>query len=182
MATQQQQSRILNRPVAPAKSPQGIDLELTKAIVSLRLRHDEAALAQLRQAGAVTVEGHKAGMAWTGETPVLQAGVRAAMEATIRAHNMTCAYPSIVTVHGEVLHSEQYHHRLQPGDLLLADVGAETVMGWASDVTRTLAGFWQVFPDERGIFTIWCWRRTMLALRRCVPVWSIKIFTCSLAK
>jgi Xaa-Pro aminopeptidase len=55
---------------------------------------------RMSNARAVTVEAHKAGMGWTGETPVLQADVRAAMGDIITAHNMTCAYPSIVTVHG----------------------------------------------------------------------------------
>ncbi|RKH81441.1 M24 family metallopeptidase, partial [Corallococcus praedator] len=49
----------------------------------------------------------------------------------------TCAYNSIVTVHGEVLHNDRYHHPLRSSDLLLADVGAETPDGWASDITRT---------------------------------------------
>jgi Xaa-Pro aminopeptidase len=101
---------------------EGIDRDLAKAIASLRLCHDAAALSELRQAAAVTVEAHKAGMAATPNAK-LEAAVRGAMEGVIIAHNMTCAYPSIVTVHGEVLHNEQYHHPLQPGDLLLADVG-----------------------------------------------------------
>ncbi len=130
------QSQLLKRQVPPANAPQGIDLDLARAITSLRLTHDAGALAELRQAAAVTVQAHTAGMAATSNAQT-QAEVRAAMERVIIAHNMTCAYPSIVTVHGEVLHNEQYHHPLQPGDLLLVDVGAETAMGWASDVTRS---------------------------------------------
>jgi len=130
------QSQLLKRQVPPANAPQGIDLDLARAIASVRLTHDAGALAELRQAAAVTVQAHTAGMAATPNAQT-EAEVRAAMECVIIAQNMTCAYPSIVTVHGEVLHNEQYHHPLQPGDLLLADVGAETGMGWASDVTRT---------------------------------------------
>jgi len=57
------------------------------------------------------------------------------MERVIISHNMTCAYGSIVTVHGEVLHNKSI--TTAPTRLLLADVGAETAMGWAADVTRT---------------------------------------------
>src|SRR4028119_569498 len=103
--TQLQQSQILDRPLAPPKSPTGIDLELTQAIISLRLSHDAASLAELRQAAAVTVQAHKAGMAATGKAQI-EAGVRAAMESVIISENMTYAYPSIVTVHGEVLRSD----------------------------------------------------------------------------
>ena len=59
------------------------------------------------------------------------------MEAAIIGRGMTTSYESIVTVHGEVLHNERYDGLLAAGDLLLADVGAETPEGWAGDVTRT---------------------------------------------
>ncbi len=155
-----QQSQILvacgagrHRPLTPSKSPAGIDLELTKAIISLRLTHDPASLAELRDAAAVTVEAHKAGMAATQKAQI-EAGIRAAMESVIISHNMTCAYPSIVTVQGEVLHSEHYHNPLQTGDLLLADVGAETSMGWAADVTRTWPVSGKFSPTQRAIYDV----------------------------
>ena len=147
------QSQILNRPLPSAKSPEGIDLELTKAIISLRLTHDPAALGELRQASAVTVEAHKAGMKATASAKT-EAVIRAAMEGHIIAENMTFAYPSIVTVRGEVLHNEQYHHQLQTGDLLLADVGAETAMGWAGDVTRTWPVSGKFSPTQRDIYDV----------------------------
>ncbi|MEG4213791.1 aminopeptidase P family protein [Microcoleus sp. Pol14C6] len=158
--TQLQQSQILvacgagrHGPLAPPNSPTGIDLELTQAIVSLRLSHDAASLVELRQAAAVTVEAHKAGMAATRNAQI-EAGVRAAMESVIISENMTYAYPSIVTVHGEVLHSEHYHNSLQTGDLLLADVGAETSTGWAADVTRTWPVSGKFSPTQRAIYDV----------------------------
>jgi hypothetical protein len=39
-------------------------------------------------------------------------------------HSGYLAYPSIVTVHGEVLHNERHDNVLSDGDLLLCDVGA----------------------------------------------------------
>jgi Xaa-Pro aminopeptidase len=59
-----------------------------------------------------------------------------------------------VTVHGEVLHNEEYHHPLQPGDLLLADVGAETPNGWAADITRTWAVSGQFSPTQADIYDL----------------------------
>ncbi|MDZ8184694.1 MAG: aminopeptidase P family protein [Nostoc sp. ChiSLP02] len=152
-ATWTQQSQLLNRWILPQSPAQGIDFELVKAIVSLRLTHDEAALVELRKAAAVTVEAHKAGMAATPQAK-LEAEVRAAMEGVIIAHNMTTSYNSIVTVCGEVLHNEQYHHNLRSGDLLLADVGAETGTGWAADVTRTLPVSGKFSSTQRDIYNV----------------------------
>jgi Xaa-Pro aminopeptidase len=146
-ATRQQQADLLKRPITIAA---GDDLELAKAIVQLRLVHDEAAIAEISKAAAVTVRAHRAGMRATGT----EAQVRAAMEGVIMAHNMTCAYSSIVTVQGEVLHNNHYHHALRSGDLLLADVGAETELGWASDVTRTWAVSGKFSPTQRAIYQV----------------------------
>ena len=147
-----QQSQLLNRFVSPAIAPEGIDLKLALAIASLRLTHDCAALVELRSCAAVTVEAHRAGMAATPSAKI-EADVRAAMERVVIAHNMTCAYNSIVTVHGEVLHNDQYHHLIKPGDLLLADVGAET-MGWAADVTRTWPVSGKFSSTQRDIYNV----------------------------
>jgi len=146
--TRQEQAKLLQREV-----PQEIDLELAKAIVALRLSHDENALAELRRSAAVTGEAHLAGMAATASAKS-EAGARGAMEGVIISHNMSCAYSSIVTVHGEVLHNEHYHHSLQPGDLLLADVGAETQMGWAADVTRTWPVSGKFSASQRDIYDV----------------------------
>jgi Xaa-Pro aminopeptidase len=101
----------------------------------VRLRHDTAALELMREAAAGSTAAHLAGMAAT-RPGLFEHDVRAAMEREFHARGMVPAYSSIVTVHGEVLHNNDYHHPIAAGDLLLADVGAEW-QGWASDVTRT---------------------------------------------
>lgn len=151
--TRLEQSRLLNRMITPANALQGIDLELARAIVSLRMIQDEAALAELRSAIAITIEAHKAGMAATSGAKT-EAQIRAAMESVILANNMTCAYNSIVTVHGEVLHNEHYHHAVRSTDLILADVGAETETGWASDLTRTWSASGKFSPTQRALYDV----------------------------
>ncbi|MBD2503238.1 aminopeptidase P family protein [Anabaena azotica] len=147
------QSQVLQRTISSPYDLDGIDKELAKAIISLRLTHDTGALAELRKAADVTVAAHKAGMKATANAKI-EAEVRAAMESVFIAHNMTTSYNSIVTVHGEVLHNEQYHHPLQPGDLLLADVGGETATGWAADVTRTWPVAGKFSPTQRDIYDV----------------------------
>jgi Xaa-Pro aminopeptidase len=151
LAGRQQQAEILGRPVNIPLI--GRDLALALAIGELRLCQDPVALAEMRQAAAVTIQAHQAGLRATHTAPS-EAAVRAAMEAVIAGANATCAYNSIVTVHGEVLHNHHYHHPLQPGDLLLADVGAETPAGWAADVTRTWPVSGRFSPSQRAIYAL----------------------------
>jgi Xaa-Pro aminopeptidase len=155
--TQAQQSQMLQRSVNSlagiAGIDQDLDRDLAKAIISLRLTHDEGALIELRKAAKTTVAAHLAGMVATSKAK-READIRAAMEAVIMAENMSCAYQSIVTVHGEVLHNNQYQHQLNSGDLLLVDVGAETELGWAGDVTRTWPVSGRFSDSQREIYQI----------------------------
>ncbi|MBI4784282.1 MAG: aminopeptidase P family protein [Oscillatoriophycideae cyanobacterium NC_groundwater_1537_Pr4_S-0.65um_50_18] len=150
-ATRQWQSQVRQRSLP--STLQDWDLALAKAIVELRLSHDEAAIAEIRKAVATTVEAHRAGMAATPKAQ-WEAQIRAAMEQVIMADQMTCAYSSIVTVQGEVLHSDRYSNAIEPQDLLLADVGAEAESGWAADVTRTWAVSGKFSPTQRDIYDL----------------------------
>lgn len=132
---------------------EGIDLDLAQAIIKLRLAHDVAALEEIKKAASIAVKSHLEGMKASLKAKT-EAEIRAVMETVIIAHNMNCAYNSIVTVHGEILHNEQYHHFLESGDLLLADVGAETPLGWASDITRTWPISGQFSPTQRDIYDV----------------------------
>lgn len=154
-STAAQQEQLLNRSIPMAQQSQAQDLALLEAIVQLRLCHDHHALAEIRRAAGVSVAAHKTGMAATALGKGLtEAHIRAAMEQAIMAQGMTCAYNSIVTVHGEVLHNNHYHHPLGENDLILADVGAETETGWASDITRTWPVGGKFSSTQRDLYNV----------------------------
>src|SRR6185436_16341048 len=121
--------------------------------IELRLQHDAAAIDQLRAAARVTRAEHLAGMAAT-RPGRREAEVRAAMEAAIVASGCAPAYGSIVTAHGEVLHNERHDGLLADGELLLADVGAETPEGWAGDVTRVWPVSGHFSPTQRALYEV----------------------------
>lgn len=151
--TYQEQCYCLQRTIPEPWAATGNDLALIEAIIELRLCHDEGAIAQIRQAAEVSIQAHQAGMQAT-EAGKTEAEVRAVMEGIMIAHDQTPAYGSIVTVHGEVLHNEDYSHTLQSGDLLLADVGAESKGGYASDITRTWPVSGEFSPTQREIYDL----------------------------
>ena len=154
-STRFRQGRLLGRSWAePGVSPElgEHDGALADAMVGLRMIHDDAALAMLRVASEATVAAHRAGMAAT-KPGMRESAVRAAMEAQLMARDMETAYGSIVTTHGEILHSRGYDNQIAAGDLLLADVGASN-RGWAGDVTRTWPVSGKFSPTQRTIYDI----------------------------
>jgi Xaa-Pro aminopeptidase len=153
--TRFRQGRLLGRAWAEPGTTVDLhdrDAALADAMVGLRLVHDDAAKAHMRLAGAATVEAHLAGMRAT-KPGLRESDVRAAMEAPLLARDMGTSYPSIVTVHGEILHSRGYDNMIAAGDLLLADVGASH-RGWAGDVTRTWPVSGKFSPTQRAIYEI----------------------------
>jgi len=131
----------------------GVDASLADAMIALRLRQDEPALAQLRHAARLSAAAHVAGICATrpggSEREVL-----AAMLAALVGEGLGEAYPSIVTVAGEVLHMVEHPNRTAAGDLLLADVGGETLEGWAADITRTWPVSGAFSPTQRAIYEL----------------------------
>ncbi|MDX2241008.1 MAG: aminopeptidase P family protein [Leptolyngbyaceae cyanobacterium bins.302] len=151
--TRSWQTQVLQRSFSSTDQLQNQDLELAKAIVTLRLTHDAKALTELQKAAAISIQAHLAGIKAT-RTAKTEVEVRAAMEAVMIAHNATPAYTSIVTIQGEVLHNDRSYHPLRSGELLLADVGAEVTTGWAADITRTWAVSGKFSPTQRAIYTV----------------------------
>ncbi len=145
-------AELLGREVRPGRLAP-VDEKLADAMIALRLRHDDFAVAELRRAAEVTALAHRAGMRAT-RPGVTEAAVRSAMEAEFLARNVSAAYHPIVTAHGEVLHNHHHHHVLQEGDLLLADVGGESPGGWAADVTRTWPVTGRYSPPQRELYEV----------------------------
>src|SRR4051812_39051646 len=150
-------SAMLGRTIAPLSAgaiAEGTpDAALAESLIALRLVHDEAAAMQLRQAAAATELAHRAGMR-AAAPGVREAAICAAMESAITRSGMTMSYEPIVTVHGEVLHEPAHGNLTQAGDLLLADVGAETPEGWAGDVTRVFPVSGRFSPTQRALYEV----------------------------
>lgn len=150
--TRAQQAVMLGRPIAP-RSLSSADAALADAVIALRLRHDDAAIRELRRAAEVTALAHAAGMRAT-RAGVREGFVRAAMEAELTKQGCATAYGSIVTVHGEILHNETHSNVLVNGDLLLCDVGAESPGGWAGDVTRTWPVSGRFSAEQAAVYDV----------------------------
>lgn len=147
-----EQGKLLGRDIRPGQLAP-IDEPLADALIALRLVHDEAGIAGLREACNITTLAHMAGLKAT-RPGTRESVVHAAIEAQFIAHNGTNSYNSIVSVHGEILHNEAHHHLLAPGDLLLVDAGAETGGGWAGDVTRTWPVSGRFSSTQRDLYQL----------------------------
>jgi Xaa-Pro aminopeptidase len=130
-------------------------VDLTRDLHELRLRKSEGELDTMARAVAVTREAHAAAMQ-IGRPGRFEYEVEAEILRVFRAHGSERpAYGSIVGSgpNATVLHYRKNDRRMQDGDLLLIDAGAE--LGYyASDVTRTFPVSGRFSPEQRAIYDL----------------------------
>ena len=124
---------------------------LVDAVIALRRRQGPDELHELRRAAHLTEQAHRAAMAAT-RPGRHERELAALFNAVLASQGATNAYDPIVTVRGEVLHQFHQLHRLQAGELLLLDGGAEVDTGYAADVTRTWPVSGRFSPRQRAAY------------------------------
>ena len=128
-------------------------VELIKAIVNLRSIKEQMEIAEIEKACEIGVLMHQT---------VMRACVPGAHELELagKAEGITLSYgngisfPVILSQHGETLHNHIHNERLKEGKLLLMDAGAEGLMGYSSDYTRTLPVSGQFTNKQKEIYEI----------------------------
>ncbi len=136
-------------------------------VIRQRLVKDRHELAAMRRAAAVTVEAHRAAMASTAPGRQ-EAEVAAAFRSVLVAHQCQPSFTPIVTIRGEVLHSQGYGNPIESGSLVLVDAGAEEPGGYACDVTRTYPANGHWTPIQRHLYET-VLRAEREAIAACVP-------------
>ena len=124
-------------------------------VSALRVRKSEAEMALLRRAIDITGEAHRAALAAV-RPGAHEYEAEAAIESTFR--RLGAQRPSFSSIVGSgpnatTLHYVANSRRMEAGDVVVMDVGAE-VDGYAADVTRTVpvSGRWT--PDQRAIYDL----------------------------
>lgn len=134
----------------------GLEVSDAHPIVDrLRARKSEAELALIRQAAAISAEGHRELMRRIGHG-MHEYDLQAIVEATFRHEGAERpAYGSIVGSgpNATVLHYMKNRRAMQPGELVVIDAGAE-YRGYAADITRTLPVGGTFTPDQRELYQV----------------------------
>ena len=129
--------------------------DIAGAVARLRMKKSEAELALIRKATEVTMNAHRA--AWRRlagglfEYQLAAAASGVYFEAGCERH----AYPPIVGSgpNAVVLHYNANSRRVDEGELVLMDIGAECA-GYASDITRTIPAGGKFSARQRELYEI----------------------------
>jgi Xaa-Pro aminopeptidase len=93
-------------------------------------------IAEIEEALVITEQMHRAAMV-AARPGMREREIAGMIQGIALDADRQQAFDPIVTIHGEVLHNHSYDGVLADGQLLLNDSGAESLMYYASDITRT---------------------------------------------
>ncbi len=128
-------------------------VELIKAVVAQRSVKSEEEVAEIERAVNTSVEMHLTAMR-LAKPGMTEQHIAAAIQQVAQQAGGALAYPTILSVRGEVLHNHYHGNVLQEGDLVLNDSGAETAMGYAGDLTRTFPAGKTFTPLQKEVYDI----------------------------
>ena len=140
--------------------------EFAKAVIAQRSLKSPEEVREIEAALAVSAVMYREAMAMA-QPGIYEREIAGFMEGIALTGGGQLAFPAIVTVHGETLHNHFHGNRLQEGDLLLIDSGAETESGYASDITRTIPVGGCFDPMQRAVYeTVLDMQLTAIAMIR----------------
>jgi Xaa-Pro aminopeptidase len=76
------------------------------------------------------------------------------MEGIVLSLGGRLSFPTIFSIHGETLHNHSHDNLMKAGDIAVNDSGAETSLGYASDITRTVPVSGKFTQRQKEIYTI----------------------------
>jgi len=85
---------------------------------------------------------------------MLEMEVVGAMEGIAISSGCRLAFPTIFSIRGEILHNHYYGNVMKQGDIAINDSGAETSLGYASDISRTIPVSGKFSERQKEIYTI----------------------------
>lgn len=115
---------------------QTVSLVLIKNVIAQRECKEACEAEQLDEAVSISADMHLAAMQFA-RPGMMEYEVAAKVEEIALAGNGRLSYPIILTVKGQTLHNHYHGNKLNDGDMVLVDAGAENVMHYAGDLTRT---------------------------------------------
>lgn len=107
-----------------------------QAVVAQRSIKSLEEVTQIETAVNTSVDMHLLAMRMV-KAGMTELQVANAIQETAQNAGGRLAYPTILSVRGEILHNHKHLNTLRDGQLVLNDSGAETAMGYAGDLTRT---------------------------------------------
>lgn len=123
--------------IRPGAVNQHASVSLIKAVVGQRAYKAPEEIHEIEAAVDVAHDMHVLAMK-IARPGMYEREVAGAMAGLVESRGVQLAFPTIFSVHGETLHNHSHHNRMAAGQMAVNDSGAESLLHYASDITRTI--------------------------------------------
>ena len=139
--------------IHPSQQRDAASQTLIKAVVAQRSVKSEGEIAEIERACAIGYEMHTMAMRLC-KPGVTEQYIGGVLSGIASGRGCMVSFPSIVTMHGEIMHGNPSPRALEAGRLMLCDAGAETNENYCSDNTRTTPISGRFTQRQREIYSI----------------------------
>ena len=120
----------------PYKLKSKFSKKLIEAVVAQRSIKGEEEVAEIEYAMEIAYQMHTTAMRMA-KPGVVERDIAGTIEGIASSLGCGLSFPAIVSKNGQTLHNHYHGNVLKEGDLLVCDAGAESLLHYASDITRT---------------------------------------------
>ena len=128
-------------------------LQFVKAVIDIRSIKEPAEIIEIEKACATGYKMHVTAMKMA-QPGMWEQKIAGTIEGVALAGGGMTSFPIILTQHGETLHNHNHSQILKEGNLMLTDAGAESLLHYASDFTRTVPVGGKFTQKQREIYDI----------------------------
>ena len=139
--------------IHPCQQRDNASVELIKAVVSQRAVKTAEEIAEIEKACAIGYEMHTTAMRLC-QPGITEQHIAGVISGIASSKGCITSFPSILSMHGEIIHGYPSPRPLEAGRLMLCDAGAETNENYCSDHTRTTPISGTFTQRQRDIYSI----------------------------
>ena len=114
-----------------------ISNELIKGVVELRSVKEDVEVQEIEVAMETAYEMHTTAMKMA-QPGVIEREISGKIEGIAMSKGTGVSFPIILSINGETLHNHYHGNTLVNGRMMVTDAGAESLLHYASDITRTV--------------------------------------------
>ena len=127
--------------------------ELIKAVIELRSLKEECEIKEIEKASDIACEMQTTAMRMC-KPGVTEREIFGVMEGIAWAKGSGPSFPTILSVNGQTLHNHSHDNILKEGRMMVSDCGAESLMHYAADLTRTTPVGGRFSQRQKDIYEI----------------------------
>ncbi len=127
--------------------------KLTKAVIEQRSVKSKEEVGEIEYALDIAFEMQTYAMRFT-RPDIYERDIAGAIEGIALSMGKGLSFSSIFSVHGETLHNHSYENIMKKGQLVVNDSGAESLLHYASDITRTFPVDGKFTAKQKEIYEI----------------------------